>query len=455
MRTHPVPIPLTEDPPSGFMPRLRARGFRFLYVVDSVSLFVMMQLIMVARFGIEWPTYPFSHYLVGFLLATVIHLSVYYFGGMFEYEQRLGSPPWLPKAALLTGVAILFSAAIALGTGRYLVPRGNLLMFVIAAPALITFNRWYARRIRSRRFGAPRVLLVGPPEEVQSARHHMSESGSEASVVGATSTTSDLLAAVELADATDVLLLGGDRLEEIYPAPLDQLERQLIGVYHRVQPADTLLGLQRSRQIAGIPFVALRAHALPRYRLRLKRLLDVTLLLVALPMIMLVVGFAALYVLSRAGTGIIYRQERVGRGGQIFEVLKFRTMIHDAEATTGATLALEDDPRVLPGMRWFRAARLDELPQLWNVAKGEMSLVGPRPERPAFVSQFENRLPGYSRRHDVPPGITGLAQIRGRYETEPDYKLGHDLQYVVNWSPVLDLMIMLETIVVMARRLAR
>ncbi|MEC8687057.1 MAG: sugar transferase, partial [Actinomycetota bacterium] len=233
------------------------------------------------------------------------------------------------------------------------------------------------------------------------------------------------------------------------------LERQLIGVYHRVQPADTLLGLQRSRQIAGIPFVALRTHALPRYRLRLKRLLDVTLLLVALPMIMLVVGLAALYVLSRAGTGIIYRQERVGRGGQIFEVLKFRTMIHDAEATTGATLALQDDPRVLPGMRWFRAARLDELPQLWNVAKGEMSLVGPRPERPAFVSQFENRLPGYSRRHDVPPGITGLAQIRGRYETEPDYKLGHDLQYVVNWSPVLDLMIMLETIVVMARRLAR
>ena len=101
MRTHPVPIPLAEDPPSGFMPRLRARGFRFLYVVDSVSLFVMMHLIMVARFGLEWPTYPFSHYLVGFLLATVIHLSVYYFGGMFEYEQRLGSPPWLPKAALL------------------------------------------------------------------------------------------------------------------------------------------------------------------------------------------------------------------------------------------------------------------------------------------------------------------------------------------------------------------
>ena len=123
-------------------------------------------------------------------------------------------------------------------------------------------------------------------------------------------------------------------------------------------------------------------------------------------------------------------------------------MIHDAEATTGATLALEDDPRVLPGMRWFRAARLDELPQLWNVAKGEMSLVGPRPERPAFVSQFNGSAPGLQ-----PPSRRTAWHHRacadpGRYETEPDYKLGHDLQYVVNWSPVLDLMIMLETIVV-------
>jgi lipopolysaccharide/colanic/teichoic acid biosynthesis glycosyltransferase len=106
-------------------------------------------------------------------------------------------------------------------------------------------------------------------------------------------------------------------------------------------------------------------------------------------------------------------------------------------------------------MRWFRAARLDELPQLWNVLRGEMSLVGPRPERAEFVDRFEELLPGYNRRHDMPPGITGLAQIRGHYQTDPGYKLGHDLQYIVNWSPVLDLMIMLETIVVMARRSAR
>ena len=263
------------------------------------------------------------------------------------------------------------------------------------------------------------------------------------------------IAEVDAIDATDVLLLGSDPLEAIYPAPLDQFERRLIGVYRRVQPVDTLLGLQRSREIAGMPFVALRTHAVPLYRLRLKRLLDFVLLLVALPVITVVVGLAALYVFVRAGRGVIYRQERVGRRGEVFEVLKFRTMIRDAEAATGATLATKNDPRVLAGMRWFRAARLDELPQLWNVAKGEMSLVGPRPERAEFVERFEELLPGYNRRHDMPPGITGLAQIRGQYQTDPGYKLGHDLQYIVNWSPVLDLMIMLETIVVMARRSAR
>ena len=130
-------------------------------------------------------------------------------------------------------------------------------------------------------------------------------------------------------------------------------------------------------------------------------------------------------------------------------------MVPDAEAVTVPTLAAADGPRILRGMRWFRAARLDELPQLWNVLLGQMSVVGPRPERPAFVEQFETVMPGYGRRHDIPPGITGLAQIRGHYQTDPGFKLGHDLQYIVNWSPVLDLLIMAETVVVMLRRSAR
>ena len=136
-------------------------------------------------------------------------------------------------------------------------------------------------------------------------------------------------------------------------------------------------------------------------------------------------------------------------------MFKFRTMIEDAEADgQGARLAEKEDPRVIPACRWVRSSRMDELPQLWNVRKGEMSLVGPRPERPELTDEFERQIPGYARRHELPPGLTGLAQIHGRYHTDAEYKLGYDLQYLVNWSPVLDLQILVRTAwVVLLRRL--
>src|SRR5690606_10220704 len=140
-------------------------------------------------------------------------------------------------------------------------------------------------------------------------------------------------------------------------------------------------------------------------------------------------------------SGIILRQVRVGKGGQPFTMVKFRTMIPDAEEGVGPQLSREGDPRIIPAAAWLRKTRLDEIPQVWNIGRGEMSIVGPRPERPELTAEFEAAIPGYARRHEIPPGITGLAQVQGRYSTDPDFKLGHDLQYLVNWSFVLDLQI--------------
>ena len=154
----------------------------------------------------------------------------------------------------------------------------------------------------------------------------------------------------------------------------------------------------------------------------------------------------------RAGSPVFYRQVRTGRDGVPFRLVKFRTMSLDAEAAGSAMLASENDPRVVPGLGWLRATRLDELPQLWNVVRGDMSLVGPRPERPEFTDELVENIVGYNRRHDVWPGITGLAQVQGRYDTDPEYKLGYDLQYLVNWSPVLDLQIMVRTVWVIVMR---
>jgi sugar transferase (PEP-CTERM system associated) len=148
----------------------------------------------------------------------------------------------------------------------------------------------------------------------------------------------------------------------------------------------------------------------------------------------------------------LYRQTRVGKGDAPFTLYKFRSMSADAEAASGAVWAQKNDPRVTPIGKWLRRLRLDELPQLFNVLKGEMSIVGPRPERPEFVSELEKQIPYYRQRHCIKPGITGWAQVNHKYgDTLEDtiIKLEYDLYYVKNLAPALDAYIMFHTAKVM------
>jgi lipopolysaccharide/colanic/teichoic acid biosynthesis glycosyltransferase len=145
---------------------------------------------------------------------------------------------------------------------------------------------------------------------------------------------------------------------------------------------------------------------------------------------------------------IIYRQERVGRGGKPFTLLKFRSMRADAESDGRARWAQVNDDRITRVGRFIRRTRIDELPQLINVMRGEMSFVGPRPERPAFVEKLKAQIPFYDLRHSVKPGLTGWAQVRypyGASESDSANKLQFDLYYVKNNSPILDMLIVLET----------
>jgi sugar transferase (PEP-CTERM system associated) len=146
---------------------------------------------------------------------------------------------------------------------------------------------------------------------------------------------------------------------------------------------------------------------------------------------------------------ILYRQERVGKNGVLFVVYKFRSMRADAEAVTGAVWASKDDPRTTMVGKWLRRVRLDELPQFLNVLRGEMSLVGPRPERPEFVKTLSEKIPYYRQRHCVKPGITGWAQINHKYGDSLDdtiTKLEYDLYYIKNLSPSLDTYIIFHTL---------
>jgi sugar transferase (PEP-CTERM system associated) len=180
----------------------------------------------------------------------------------------------------------------------------------------------------------------------------------------------------------------------------------------------------------------------------IKRTFDVTLASIFLVLMLPLMAIAAALITAETGTPVIYRQTRVGRRGKHFTVLKFRSMGRDAETGNGAQWADANDPRVTRVGRLLRRTRIDELPQLINVLRGEMSFVGPRPERPKFVAMLSEQLPFYAVRHSVNPGITGWAQVRYSYGATVEQsmkKLEYDLYYVKNHSLALDFQILLET----------
>ena len=181
----------------------------------------------------------------------------------------------------------------------------------------------------------------------------------------------------------------------------------------------------------------------------LKRTLDIVVAVISLILLSPIMLITTVIVKLDSPGPIIYSQVRVGRFGKEFKVHKFRSMRQDAEAKTGPVLAGENDPRITKFGHFMRATRIDELPQLINVLKGEMSIVGPRPERPFFVEQFIKEKPEYAYRHNVKPGITGLAQIAGKYNTTAYDKLVYDLIYIQNISVMYDLTLMLQTLKVL------
>ncbi|MCY4159525.1 MAG: sugar transferase, partial [Bacteroidetes bacterium] len=208
-------------------------------------------------------------------------------------------------------------------------------------------------------------------------------------------------------------------------------------------------GMARTEHIYGLPLIEVLPVPMPVWEQYTKRLID---LVVAL--IILVIGLpfwigVIIAVKTTSEGGAVYRQKRVGRKGRVFTMYKFRTMCMDAEAHTGPVWASEDDPRYTAVGRWLRKTRLDEIPQLLNVLRGDMSLVGPRPERPYFVEKLIGKIPLYNRRHRIKPGITGWAQVMWHYDSSLEdvrQKVKYDLYYIENMSLRMDLKILFRTL---------
>jgi sugar transferase (PEP-CTERM system associated) len=264
-----------------------------------------------------------------------------------------------------------------------------------------------------------------------------------------TAADEDLFRAVRIHRVNRIVVAFGDRRGKLPVEDLLRLKSRGVRIQDGTDVYESITG--------KVPIESLRlgwllfspGFCVSRFYLIYKRLASVLIAMSGLLLSLPLVPFIALTIKLTSRGPVFYAQKRVGRDGSVFECHKFRTMRADAEVDSGPTWAGDDDPRITPVGRFLRLSRLDEIPQLWNVLRGEMSLVGPRPERPEFVERLGREISHYHLRHAVRPGITGWAQIRYKYGGSVEdarEKLRYDLFYIKNMSPGLDSLILFQTI---------
>lgn len=411
------------------------------------------------RFGTLW---QLEEYLLSILVGAFTQMVVAYILGLYSVGARLGARPLEHGLLVSASIAASFLAANQIGyldfssrIGRGFMAYGLIFLLpLLLGHHLLLFHR--------HRFRRQRVLLVGAGKRDRQA------------IEGFMGLR---LKTLEVAGHVDVDLESGG-LEKL----LDQSRGQEI---QRVAFADGAAGREdcvrvfrrlRYSGTAVVPLIQLCEEALnyvpldlvdeawflradARSRLlyfgKLKRSFDVITALVLMLLLgpLLLVGMLYVLVVSPNGP-VLFRQQRVGRFGRVFEIWKLRTMREDAERDGPQWSSGSTDKRLLPGATWLRRYRIDEIPQLLNVLRGEMSFVGPRPEQPAFVEQLGRVLPFYHERHMIHPGLTGWAQVRFPYGAsieDSKCKLEYDLYYLKHAGILFDFLILLDTIAVVLR----
>jgi exopolysaccharide biosynthesis polyprenyl glycosylphosphotransferase len=250
-------------------------------------------------------------------------------------------------------------------------------------------------------------------------------------------------------DVKEVLIALDTREHEKLLQIIEQVDSHQVGLKIAPDLYDIISGQARTNQIYGFPLIEIMPQLMPVWEQRAKRLIDIVVSSLILILFLPLWLFIALLIRVESKGPVFYLQDRVGRDGRIFKMYKFRSMYHEAEKHSGPVWANRSDPRITRVGRLIRKAHFDEVPQLINVLHGDMSLVGPRPERPYFVEQLSREIPIYQRRLKVRPGLTGWAQVKYKYDESVDdvrVKLRYDLFYIENMSLRMDMKILLTTI---------
>lgn len=449
-----------------------------LVLMDAVATMVANRLWYQARFEWGWFAEPVYVPDTALLVPTLALLSLYWivvftFFGL--YRERYAASRFDELVTVVkvvsVGILVLFFLLFIELLDAFSA-RSNVIFYWAAVVLCVSIGRIVVRSIQKmlilRGKGLHRAVIVGW-SDVLDALHEEVARYPEAglSIVGAVRLTRDEDAAeaqsesgsnhrvedlprlIDELDVQDVLIaLGpndGDRLMEVLRLTDGKpVTLKLVPDFYSI-----IGGMARTEHMYGLPLIEVLPEPMQAWEQSLKRLIDfvvsLCVLVLGLPIWMLL---GLIIRLTSAGPAI-YKQRRIGQKGRQFTMLKFRTMRKDAEAGTGPVWATEDDPRYTSVGRWLRKTRLDEVPQFFNVLKGDMSLVGPRPERPFFVEKLAREIPLYSRRHRVKPGITGWAQVKWKYDSsleDVQQKVKYDLFYIENMSLRRDLQILFRTV---------
>lgn len=432
-------------------------GGMALAVADGVFLFLGVILSMLWR-----------HWLVPRDLVADIPSAIAFATIMVGFSAVLGIySTRRDRTALDSVIRNVLSLAAAVPLAYFLFEFRHTTVSTIVAIAVLAILRALVVHADARHLLARRVLIAGTGPEALAVQQSLKRFGPGVELVGfyagshapaspsvppeqILGADTSLLALSRLHGVDEIVVALGDRRDGALPMN-DLLDCRLAGV--RVLDLssyfETALGQVRLDCLRASWLIFGEGFRHGMLRSTAKRATDIcasVLLLVLCAPLMLV---AALLIVLESGFPVLYRQERVGQAGKVFRIIKFRSMRVDAEGDGTPRWAASDDARVTRVGKIIRKLRIDELPQLVNVLKGEMSLVGPRPERPYFVEQLQRAIPFYAARHGVKPGITGWAQVRFRYGASIDdagKKLQYDLYYVKNHSLLLDFIVLVETI---------
>jgi exopolysaccharide biosynthesis polyprenyl glycosylphosphotransferase len=449
-----------------------------LVVGDAALVFLGLYLAYLIRFGIfpilpgKGVTPPAARYLQAYPLATIVILLSFKSFGLYRRQWSLltSSEPWSVVKGTLAGLVVLIVLSFVYKQRDFTYSAGVAILSVpcVAIPVVIfrelmgRFEAWYFAKAGLTR----KLLIIGTGgraknliKSIQGAPQLCYE------IVGVVSAfpnvrMKELLGCPVLGTLDEISsLLRKEKIDEVILCvpSLDretkakiiaECEKELIDFRLIPDMYEILTASLEVVNLDGVPLMGLKPLPLDNPWNRLvKRLMDVAFAawgLVLSSPIMLLAGV----LVKRSSPGpVLFKQERCGEDGKCFALYKLRTMKNNAEAHTGPVMTKRNDERVTPTGAFLRRFNLDELPQLYNVLRGDMSIVGPRPERPFFIEQFKKDIPRYMTRHLVKSGITGWAQVHGlRQNTSFEERVRHDLYYMENWSVLLDLRIMLMTL---------